>query len=332
MASQNPHEARLAFSRGTGLPENQIRVQIGDVGGGFGLKSFVGREEQAVVLAAHMLNTTIKWIEDRRENLIASAHARVERIKATVAVDDDGVILATDVEHMDDSGAYPIGGGSAGPMVGMLFSGPYRTGPLAWSSTQVWTNTCGKAAYRGPWMMETTAREEMMDATARAIGMDPVEFRRRNVIHRSELPFMSPGGMLIENVSPEETLEQAVAAIGYDDFRKEQAAAAADGRYLGLGVALYVEPQPGMGPYANEPAHIRVHPDGRVDVYIGSGAHGQGLETTTAQLAAEYLGVNIDDVTVHQGDTESSPFGPGTGGSRSGPDDRRRGAGRRDCS
>jgi aerobic carbon-monoxide dehydrogenase large subunit len=319
MASQNPHEARLAFSRVTGVPENQIRVQIGDVGGGFGLKSFVGREEMVIVLAAHLLNAAVKWSEDRRENLIASAHARVERVKATLAVDADGIIVGADMEHLDDSGAYPIGGGSAGPMVGMLYSGPYRMQHLAWSSTQVWTNTCGKAAYRGPWMMETTAREEMMDVAARQIGLDPLEFRRKNVILRSELPYMSPGGMLIENVSPAETLDQAAETIGYEQFRAEQAAAAAQGRYLGIGLALYVEPQPAIMVYENEPAHLRMHPDGRVDVFIGSGAHGQGLETTTAQLAAEYLGVHIDDVTVHQGDTESSPFGAGTGGSRSGP-------------
>jgi carbon-monoxide dehydrogenase large subunit len=149
--------------------------------------------------------------------------------------------------------------------------------------------------------------------------MDPLDFRRKNVLHRSDLPYMSPGGMLIENVSPEETLEQAVDAIGYEQFRAEQAKAAAEGRYLGIGLALYVEPQPSIMVYENEPAHIRMQPDGRVDVFIGSGAHGQGLETTTAQLAAEFLGVHIDDVTVHQGDTESTPFGPGTGGSRSGP-------------
>ena len=330
MASQNPHEARLAFSRVTGVPENRIRVQIGDVGGGFGLKSFVGREELTIVLAAKVLNAAIKWSEDRRENLIASAHARVELVKATMAVDADGAIVGAVVEHLDDSGAYPIGGGSAGPMVGMLYSGPYRMNHLGWSSTQVWTNTCGKAAYRGPWMMETTAREQMLDLTARAIGIDPLEFRRKNVIQRSELPFMSPGGMLIENVSPSETLEQAASAIGYEQFRADQERLRAEGRHVGIGLALYVEPQPTIMVYENEPAHLRMHPDGRVDVFIGSGAHGQGLETTTAQLAAEFLGVHIDDVTVHQGDTESAPFGPGTGGSRSGPDDRRRGAGGRD--
>jgi carbon-monoxide dehydrogenase large subunit len=319
LSSQNPHEARLVFSRSTGVPENQIRVQIGDVGGGFGLKSFVGREEIVVVLAAYVLGTTVKWSEDRRENLIASAHARQERCDVTLAVDDDGVLVGAELEHFDDAGAYPMPGGSAGPLVGMLITGPYRVPHLAWESTAIYTNTCGSASYRGPWMMETTAREQMMDYTARQLGLDPLEFRRRNILHRSDLPYQSAGGMAIENVTPEETLEQAAAEIGYDAFRAEQARATAEGRYLGIGFAVYVEPQPGVAAYANEPAHVRMHPDGRVDVFIGSGSHGQGLETTTAQLVAENLGIDFEDVTVRQGDTDSAPFGPGTGGSRSGP-------------
>ncbi len=319
MSSQNPHEVRLVCSRATGVPENQIRVRIGDVGGGFGLKSFVGREEIVIALAAHELGATIKWSEDRRENLIASAHARQERCDATLAVDEDGIIVAAEVKHFDDAGAYPMPGGSAGPLVGMLFTGAYRVPHLGWESTAIYTNTCGSASYRGPWMMETTAREELVDYTARQIGLDPLEFRRRNIIHRTDQPYASPGGMVIENVTPEETLEQAAAEIGYDAFRAEQARATAEGRYLGIGVAVYVEPQPGVAAYANEPAQVRMHPDGRVDVFIGSGAHGQGLETTTAQLVAENLGVSFDDVTVRQGDTDSTPFGPGTGGSRSGP-------------
>ncbi len=156
LSSQNPHEARLVFSRSTGVPENQIRVQIGDVGGGFGLKSFVGREEIVIVLAAYVLGATVKWSEDRRENLIASAHARQEKCDVTLAVDDDGVLVGAELKHFDDAGAYPMPGGSAGPLVGMLITGPYRVPHLAWESTAIYTNTCGSASYRGPWMMETT--------------------------------------------------------------------------------------------------------------------------------------------------------------------------------
>jgi len=319
MSSQNPHEVRQVVSRATGVPENRVRVQIGDVGGGFGLKSFVGREEIVVALVAHLLGAAVKWTEDRRENLIASAHAREEKCDVTVGVDDDGTIVAIEVAHFDNSGSYAMPGGSAGPLVGMLLTGAYRVNHLGWASTTVYTNTCGSASYRGPWMMETTAREEMVEYTARQLGLDPLEFRRKNILRLTDLPFASPGGMVIENVTPGETLDQAAEKIGYNEFRVAQARATAEGRYLGIGFAVYVEPQPGVAAYANEPAHVRMHPDGRVDAFLGSGAHGQGLETTTAQLVAETLGIDIDDVTVHQGDTESTPFGPGTGGSRSGP-------------
>jgi carbon-monoxide dehydrogenase large subunit len=317
MSSQNPHEVKLVCSRILGIPANQVRVTQEDVGGGFGQKFFMPREEMTIVLAAHLLGRPIKWIEDRRENLIASNHARVDKGTVTMAVDAEGTILGAKLEHLEDAGAYPVGGPSIGAFVGMLLPGPYRMGAVSWSSTAVWTNTCGRGAYRGPWMFETVVREQMMDVVARAIGMDPVEFRRRNVVHRAELPTTSSTGLPYDHMSPEETLEQAVELIGYDDFRAVQAAAREEGRYLGLGVGLYVEPQTGMGPLGVEAAVVRVDVNGTVNVHVGSGSHGQSLETTVAQVVAEHLGVHVDDVIVHQGDTDASPFGGGTGGSRS---------------
>ncbi|MGE3327044.1 MAG: xanthine dehydrogenase family protein molybdopterin-binding subunit [Acidimicrobiia bacterium] len=326
ISSQNPHEVRLAVSRTTGLSENKVRVRSGDVGGGFGQKSFAGREELAVILAATLHGIAIKWIEDRREDLIAGYHARQARADVGFAFDEEGHILAASMAHLEDVGAYTLGGGASGPMACMHFPGPYRVPFLDFASTVVWTNTCGRAAYRAPWQMESVAREQMLDHCARAMGMDPLELRRRNVLQPSDLPYMNPAGVEVINVSPAESLDAAAAAIGYDGFRAEQAAARASGaaaesgKVQGIGICLYIEPSPAqMVAYANEPVNIRVHPDGHVDVFLGSGAHGQGLETTTAQLCAEYLGVNFEDVTVHQGDTESTPFGPGTGGSRSGP-------------
>ncbi|MDQ1432345.1 MAG: aerobic carbon-monoxide dehydrogenase large subunit, partial [Actinomycetota bacterium] len=149
MSSQNPHEVRQVVSRATGVPENQVRVQIGDVGGGFGLKSFVGREELVNAHAAHQLGAAEKWSEDRRENLIASAHARQEKCDVTLAVDNDGIILAAELKHFDDAGSYAMPGGSAGPLVGMLITGGYRVSHLGWESTAIHTNTCGSASYRG---------------------------------------------------------------------------------------------------------------------------------------------------------------------------------------
>jgi carbon-monoxide dehydrogenase large subunit len=319
LSSQNPHEARRVASRITGIPEGQVRVRSGDVGGGFGQKSFLGREEQAVIIAAQLLGQTIRWIEDRVENLISATHSRVARADVTMALDADGRLLATGVDHLEDVGAYPIGGGAAHSSVGLRFPFPYRIPDHAWTSTVVWTNTCGRGAYRGPWMLETVAREAMIDVAARRLGIDPLELRRRNVLRPEDLPYTTATNLVVENVSPQQTLEEAAATIDYDGFRRRQGHARSEGQLLGIGTALYIEPQTSMATYKTEQVHMRLSPSGCVDVYLGSGDHGQGLVTTTAQLAAEYLGVSIDDVAVHQGDTDSTPFGPGTGGSRSGP-------------
>ena len=149
--------------------------------------------------------------------------------------------------------------------------------------------------------------------------MDPLELRRRNVLQHDELPYTLPLGIPLFDVSPAETLEQAASIVDYDAFRVWQREQLAVGRLLGVGIGLYIEPQSMIGPYSTEPAHIRIQPDGTVGVYLGSGSHGQGLETTTAQLVSEFLGVPFDDISVHQGDTNETPYAFGTGGSRSGP-------------
>jgi carbon-monoxide dehydrogenase large subunit len=318
VSTQSPHDVRTVTSRITGVPERHIRVRMGDVGGGFGQKAYLARDEQIVLLAAYHLGFPIKWIEDRRENLVAATSSRADRCTVTIAADADGRILGIALDHLDDVGAYPIVG-SAGAMAAVIFTGPYRIPKMAVTSRSAYTNTCPRAPYRGPWQFETFAREQAVDALARAMDLDPLELRRRNVIHRDELPYTMPIGLPLVDVSPEETLEQAAAVIDYDAFRAHQRAELAAGRLVGLGIGLYIEPQSMMGVYASEPAHLCVQPDGTVDVYLGSGSHGQGIETTTAQLVSEFLGVRYDEVTVHQGDTSETPYAFGTGGSRSGP-------------
>ncbi|HWS47869.1 MAG TPA: xanthine dehydrogenase family protein molybdopterin-binding subunit [Acidimicrobiia bacterium] len=318
MSTQNPHEAKHAIARVTGVPAHLVRVRGHDVGGGFGQKFFTPREELTVALAARRLGRALKWIEDRRENLIASNHARTDIGHCTFALDEGGRLLGSYFDHIEDSGSFPIGAtGGAGALVGMLFTGPYRC-PLASMRTRsVWTNTCGRGAYRGPWMFETVAREQMVDAVAREIGVDPLEWRRRNVVATSDLPYTLPTGMPLEHVSPAETLEQAVGIIGYDAFRVEQVRAWRDeGRLLGIGIGLYVEPSTGMmDPMGTETAVVRVDPSGRVTVALGTGSHGQGIETTMAQVVAEELGIELDDVTIVQGDSAVTAYGRGTGGS-----------------
>src|ERR1700721_1821593 len=200
-----------------------------------------------------------------------------------------------------------------------MFPGPYRwsgPGSVAYSGRALYTNTCGHCAYRGPWMMETTGREQMVDVIAQQLGIDPLELRRRNVISRSELPYTNAMKMVYEGVSPEECLEQAAQLIGYAQFRKEQQRARAEARLVGIGLSLYIEPQPGAGSGGAAAATIRIEPSGKVNVYMGSGSHGQSIETTMTQIVADEMGGNIEDVRFIQGDTDSTPQGPNTGGSK----------------
>jgi aerobic carbon-monoxide dehydrogenase large subunit len=311
---QGVHETRNFFARYLQVPEGQVRVHARDVGGGFGQKMFVFREECAVVLATRLLGRPVKWIEDRRENLIASPHSRNEFGTVRMAIADDHVIQAITIEHVGDVGAYPP---CPAIIDAQLLPGPYKIPRLGFSMSMVWTNTMGKGAYRGPWMFETTAREMAIDHAARTLGIDPIELRRTNLLAAEDLPFTSPGGKEFKEITPLETLDQALEMLDYPAFRAEQAAARVEGRLLGLGCCAYVEPTSMSTPtLATEGATVRVEASGKVVAYLGTTSHGQSVETTMAQIVADTLGVAYDDVTVVQGETESTPYGPGTGGSR----------------
>jgi carbon-monoxide dehydrogenase large subunit len=318
-ATQVPHEVRMFCARLLGLPEHRIRVIMRDTGGGFGQKVVVQRDEMCLMLAARKAGAPLKWVEDRRENLLAAGKSRQEHGTATMAFDDEGRILAAHIDFLQDCGAYP----SPWPVttaaaVGVLFPGPYRVPRAGFATRCVYTNTVGRAAYRGPWQFETLAREVLLDIAARRMQLDPAELRRRNLLSHDDLPFTNPNGMTYDSITPRETLDQALAILDYDGFRAEQAEARAAGRHLGVGIASYVEPStPGYGYYATEAATIRIEPSGRVNVYITGGSTGNSLETTVVQLTADALGVEIDDVATIQGDTALTGFGGGTGGSRS---------------
>ena len=311
---QSVHETRNFFARYLQVPEASIRVTARDVGGGFGQKMFVFREECAIVLASRVLGRPVKWIEDRRENLVAAGHSRNEQGTVRLAIDDDDVIQGITIEHVADVGAYPPCPAIIDPQ---LLPGPYKIPRLGFSMSMVWTNTMGKVAYRGPWLFETTAREMAIDHAARTLGLDPVELRRKNLLSAADLPFTSPGGKLFQEITPLETLEQALEILDYDSFRKEQAAARSEGRLVGLGISVYVEPTCVDTPtLATEGATVRVESSGKVVAFLGTTSHGQSVETTMAQIVADNLGVDYDDVTIVQADTQSTPYGPGTGGSR----------------
>ncbi len=311
---QGVHETRNFFARYLRVPEANVRVTARDVGGGFGQKMFVFREECATVLASKLLGRPVKWIEDRRENLVAAPHSRNEQGHVRLALDGDGTIGAIAIDHVADVGAYPA---CPAVMDTQLLPGPYKIPRLGFSTAMVWTNTMGKGAYRGPWMFETTAREMAIDVASRRLGLDPVEVRRTNLLSADDLPFTSPSGNVFQEITPRETLEQALDMLDFDAFRREQAAARADGRLLGLGVSVYVEPTSmGTPTLATEGATVRVESSGKVVAFIGTTSHGQSVETTIAQIVADHLGVDYDDVTIVQADTQSTPYGPGTGGSR----------------
>jgi carbon-monoxide dehydrogenase large subunit len=320
-ATQTPHEVRAFGARLLGLQPDQVRVIMRDTGGGFGQKVIPLREDMCLMLAARKVAVPVKWIEDRRENLMTAGQARHEHGRARIAFDADGAITAVSLEHVQDCGAYPspwpVGPGAA---VGLLFPGPYKVPAAAWTTTALFSNTAGRTAYRGPWQFESVAREVLLDIAARHLGLDPVELRRRNMIGRADQPFPSPSGMPpYDHSSPLETFELALKILDYDAFRAEQAAARARGRYLGVGTSTYIEPTAtGQQYYASEGAVIRIDSTGLVTTIINGGAAGNSTETTVIQLTADALGVDLDQVVTIQGDTAVTPFGAGTAGSRSG--------------
>jgi carbon-monoxide dehydrogenase large subunit len=315
LSTQGAHAARDHFAQLLELPASAVRVVVGDVGGAFGLKIGVGREESAVALAARIVGRPLKWIEDRWENLVGAPHAREDQATISLALDEQGSILGLRMQHAENAGSYSAGGG--GGLVVRLISGPYRIPHVVASSTSVRSNTSRRSAYRGPWMFETLGRETMVDIAARRIGMDPVELRRRNLLSADDLPYTTPSGMSVNRVTPRETLEQALAMLDYDAFRAEQAQGRRSGRYLGVGVSVYIEPSAmpfGLG--ATESCTIRIDPTGKVQVLTGANSQGHSIETTMVQVIADYLGVDMDDVVLFHGDTDAVPVGATTGGSR----------------
>lgn len=317
IATQNVHEVRACASRLLRLPEHQIRVMAGDVGGGFGAKIFVSPDEACVLLAAHHLQRPVRWLERREENLLAGGHARADVATASLALGGDGHMLGLKVEHLEDVGAFPVGGtGGSLSSVHRYLPGPYRVGAVHYDGVSLYTNTGGRVAYRGPWLMETTVREQLIDQAAREIGMDPLELRRRNTLTAEDQPWRSVTGSLVKNVSAAVTLERAAEAIGYEAIRAEQGKAAAS-RRIGVGLAAFIEPTGmGAGLLGSEQATLRVTISGSVEVAMGTGSTGNSLETTIPQVIAEHLGCNLDDVVFRQGDTSATPWGHGSGGSR----------------
>jgi carbon-monoxide dehydrogenase large subunit len=317
---QSPQTVARWVSLALGLPQTAIRVIAKDVGGAFGLKNHPWKEESAVIVAALLFGRPLKWIEDRYEALTTSNPAREQDITLDIGFDADGRLVAAHSEYDLNNGAYPqaVDEGIAAQM--FLWSA-YKLPAYGFLTRAWYTNTTGLAAYRGPWAMESLVRETALDKAARAIGIDPVEIRRRNLITRADQPMTTVMGVPVDDITPAECLEKLVEKLDIPAFRKEQAAARAQGRYLGLGVAAYVEPTASagsMGIMTGELAQVRIEPTGKVTATMSTHSQGHGTATTMAQVIADRLGVPYEDVTVFEGDNSRGGFAPGAAGSRQG--------------
>ena len=331
MTSQNPHIHRLLMSLASlGLPEHKIRVIAPEVGGGFGSKIHHYADEALASWASMQVGRPVKWTSTRTEAYITDAHGRDHVTHGELAMDADGRFIGLRVNTYAAMGAFLSTFAPAVPtyLYGTLMSGEYDLPAIYCHVFGVFTHTVPVDAYRGAGRPEATfIVERLVNEAARITGIDPAEIRRRNFVAPDNFPYATQVALAYDSGNYEGALDLALETIGYDDFRKEQAAARAEGKYLGIGLSTYIEAC-GLAPSAVvgslgaqagqwESAVVRVHATGKVTVYSGCCGHGQGHETTFAQIVASALGVPYEDIDVIEGDTGVMPHGWGTYGSRS---------------
>ncbi len=334
-SSQNPHLIRLLMCAFVlNLPEHKVRVVSPDVGGGFGSKIFHYIEEALLIWASGQLKRPIKWTAERSESFLTDAHGRDHTTTAELALTKDGKITGLRATTLANLGAYLSTFAPCVPtwLHGTLLQGLYTTPAIHVDVTGVFTHTTPVDAYRGAGRPEATyLLERIIDAAARELKMDPAEIRFKNFIPPfdgvKEEGYMTQVALQYDSGNYHGVLEKALEMVDYKNFRKEQKEARKEGKLLGLGISTYIEAC-GIAPSAvvgalgaraglYESAQVRVQPTGKVSVYTGSHSHGQGHETTFAQVVADKLGVGVEDVEVVHGDSESVAFGMGTYGSRS---------------
>lgn len=322
-STQIPHLLKTQLSLMLKLPENHVRVIAPEVGGGFGSKLNVYAEEGLVGYLAMKLKRPVKWIEGRRENIQATIHGRGQVGEAEMAVKKDGTILGLQYKVIADIGAYhQLLTPGIPPLTGLMLSGCYKIPAVAIEVTGVFTNKMATDAYRGAGRPEATyVVERMMDRAARELKMDPVEIRKKNFPKSKEFPFKTSTGLVYDSGNYQAALDKALKLAGYEKLRREQRRPRSEEKYLGIGVSTYVEIC-AMGPSAAMPAGgweygtVRMEPTGKVTILTGVSPHGQGQETSFAQIVADELGVGLDDIAVIHGDTSAVPSGIGTFGSR----------------
>ncbi|MFQ5966367.1 MAG: xanthine dehydrogenase family protein molybdopterin-binding subunit [Acidimicrobiia bacterium] len=329
VTSQNPHIARYLLSLDTGIPEHKIRVISKDIGGGFGSKIPHYPEDSIVIFAARQLGRPVKWTETRSENYQATIHGRDHVQEIEMAATKDGKITAIRGTVWANMGGYMSTAAPGVPTIlhGLMLSGAYDIPNLKEEVYAMFTNTTPVDAYRGAGRPEATLIvERLVDLMAKKLDMDPVEFRRNNLIPPFTDGHEVASGITYDSGNYEAALDKALEMAGYDDLRARQAELRKEGRYLGIGVTTYVEIC-GLGPSQVagavgfggglwEGAILRVLASGKVKLMVGVNPHGQGEETTFAQIVADELGMPVEDVEVVYGDTERTPMGWGTYGSR----------------
>ena len=329
--SQNPHVIRLLMGAFVlHIPENKLRVVAPDVGGGFGSKIYHYAEEAIVTWASAKVRRPIKWTAERNESFMSDAHGRDHVSTAEMALDAEGHFLALRVSTLANMGAYLSTFAPCVPtyLYATLLAGVYKTPAIYAEVKAMFTNTVPVDAYRGAGRPEATyLLERLVDVIAQETGMDRVEIRRKNFIPADAFPYQTPVALQYDSGNYQATLDVALKAADYAGFEARREAAKKQGKLRGIGISTYLEAC-GIAPSAvvgslgaraglYEVANIRVHPTGSVTVYTGTHSHGQGHETTLAQLVTDQLGVPMDQVEVVHGDTSKIPFGMGTYGSRS---------------
>ncbi|HEY4919417.1 MAG TPA: xanthine dehydrogenase family protein molybdopterin-binding subunit, partial [Xanthobacteraceae bacterium] len=328
--TQNPHVARLVISAFIGMaPEHKLRVIAPDVGGGFGSKIFIYPEEVVCLWAAKKVGRPVKWVADRSEAFIADAHGRDHVTSAEMAFDADGKITALRVKTIANIGAYMSTFSSSVPtyLYGTLLSGQYDIPHIYCEVDAVYTNTVPVDAYRGAGRPEATfVVERLVEVGARELGIDPAELRRKNFIRK--FPHQTPVIMNYDAGDYDASLKRALELADHKGFAKRKRESERHGKLRGFGFSTYIEacgiaPSQAVGSLGAgvglwESAEVRVNPTGSVEVLTGSHSHGQGHETTFAQLVCERLGVPIGNISIVHGDTDKVQFGMGTYGSRSG--------------
>jgi carbon-monoxide dehydrogenase large subunit len=331
-SNQIPHMLRRMLASAIGFPEQKLRVVSPDVGGGFGPKMHFYPEEAVLAVATQRLCRPIKWTETRRENAVATTHGRDHAMTAEVAAQKDGRIVALRVTSLANVGAYLSSMGSGVPTVnvGTFLLGVYAIPSCEAQIRCVYTHTTPVDAYRGAGRPEAAYLiERVVERVALELGLDAAEVRFRNFVRADQIPFRQPTGTTLDSGDYSKTLDHALERIGYRDLRIEQGKARKAGRLMGIGIGNYTEAcgmgtggvlqRVGFDRGGFESAIVRVQPDARVTIMSGSHSHGQGHVTTFAQIAADELGVPLEDVEVLQGDTDTVPFGIGTFNSRSVP-------------